>query len=105
MRLETRETHYLGHLAVKRVIYLLTSRIHVGRVVLSLSLFGNTSLAFPVSSVIAGSSPEITIPPRPVSVVPAFLDSALRRARSALPLNTPADLRNGWFPEQTTVDM
>lgn len=24
---------------------------------------------------------------------------------SAPPLNTPTDLRNGWFPEQTTVDM
>lgn len=38
-------------------------------------------------------------------VCPAFLDSVLRRAHSALPLNTPADLSNGWFPEQTTVDM
>jgi len=43
--------------------------------------------------------------PTSVFVWPAFLDSVLRRAHSALSLNTPTDLRNGWFPEQTTVDM
>lgn len=48
---------------------------------------------------------QITIPPLSVTSSPAFLDSVLRRAHSALSLNTPADLRNGWFPEQTTVDM